>query len=67
MDRAAPVTVQFLDKQNSELTRNVTSYLNLAVINHAHLVAPHVDCILRSIESGEPRSAFVIVLMCHIL
>ena len=52
MEMAAPVAVLFLDKKNSELTRNITSYLSLAVINHAHLVTPHVDCIIRSISTG---------------
>ena len=52
MEMAAPVAVLFLDKNNAELTRSVTSYLNLAVIDHAHLVVPHVDCVIRSISSG---------------
>lgn len=52
MELAAPVTVLFLEKNNAELTRNVTSYLNLAMINHAYLIAPHVLPIIKSIKSG---------------
>ena len=55
MELATPVTVLFLDKNNPELTRNITSYLSLAVINHAHLVTAHVDCILHSIANGKSR------------
>lgn len=53
MELATPVTVLFLDKSNPELTRNITSYLSLVVINHAQLVSAHVDCILHSIANGK--------------
>lgn len=56
---AAPVAVLFLDKGNAELTRNITSYLSLAVINYSHLVAPHVDCVIRSLAKGIPHHTII--------
>uniref|UniRef100_A0A336MAW9 CSON012913 protein n=1 Tax=Culicoides sonorensis TaxID=179676 RepID=A0A336MAW9_CULSO len=44
-----PVAVKFLSKGNRELSRNLASYLSLAVIEHSNLLSPHVGQILDSI------------------
>uniref|UniRef100_T1ISD9 PH domain-containing protein n=1 Tax=Strigamia maritima TaxID=126957 RepID=T1ISD9_STRMM len=52
MKLAVPVTVKFLHKGNKDLSRNVSSYLSLAAIDNAELLAPHIQPIIDSIISG---------------
>nr|CAD7455379.1 unnamed protein product [Timema tahoe] len=53
MKRALPVAVKFLHKGNKELSRNMSSYLSLAAIENADLLAKHIQLIIDSIISGE--------------
>ena len=53
MDIALPVAVKFLHQGNKELSRNLSSYLSLAAIDNAKLLAKHTQPILQSIKSGE--------------
>jgi hypothetical protein len=52
MKRALPVAVKFLHKGNKELSRNMSSYLSLAAIDNADLLAKHIQLIIDSIISG---------------
>ncbi|KAF4523800.1 hypothetical protein B566_EDAN013358, partial [Ephemera danica] len=52
MKRALPVAVKFLHKGNRELSRNMSSYLSLAAIENADLLALHIQIIIDSIISG---------------
>lgn len=52
MKRALPVAVKFLHKGNRELSRNMSSYLSLAAIENADLLALHIQPIIDSIISG---------------
>nr|CAD7426154.1 unnamed protein product [Timema monikensis] len=52
MKRALPVAVKFLHKGNKELSRNMSSYLSLAAIENADLLAKHIQLIIDSIISG---------------
>lgn len=49
MEVSIPVAVKFLNKGNRELSRNLASYLSLAVIEHSNLLSHHVHLILESI------------------
>lgn len=49
MEVSIPVAVKFLSKGNRELSRNLASYLSLAVIEHSNLLSPYVSRILDSI------------------
>lgn len=49
MEVSIPVAVKFLSKGNRELSRNLASYLSLAVIEHSNLLSPYVNQILDSI------------------
>lgn len=53
MKLALPVAVKFLHRGNKVLSRNLSSYLSLAAINNAELLAVHVQPIIDSIISGE--------------
>lgn len=53
MKLALPVAVKFLHRGNKELSRNLSSYLSLAAINNAELLAVHVQPIIDSIISGK--------------
>lgn len=53
MELALPVAVKFLHKGNKELSRNLSSYLSLAAISNADLLAHHVQPIIDSFISGE--------------
>jgi len=57
MDQTLPVAVQFLEQDNKELVRNLSSYLSLAAIDNAKLLALHVEPILQSVIRGK----------CHIM
>ncbi|KAM6257920.1 ventricular zone-expressed PH domain-containing protein homolog 1 isoform 2-T2 [Porphyrio hochstetteri] len=52
MALAVPVAVKFLQRGNKELCRNMSSYLSLAAIAKADLLADHTDAIVRSILQG---------------
>ncbi|NWR71697.1 MELT protein, partial [Centropus unirufus] len=52
MALAVPVAVKFLQRGNKELCRNMSSYLSLAAIAKADLLADHTDTIVKSILQG---------------
>ncbi|NXF02862.1 MELT protein, partial [Smithornis capensis] len=52
MALAVPVAVKFLQRGNKELCRNMSSYLSLAAIAKADLLAEHTDTIVRSVLQG---------------
>ncbi|KAM9231696.1 ventricular zone-expressed PH domain-containing protein homolog 1 isoform 2-T2 [Leptosomus discolor] len=52
MALAVPVAVKFLQRGNKELCRNMSSYLSLAAIAKADLLADHTDAIVRSVLQG---------------
>ncbi|XP_046572947.1 ventricular zone-expressed PH domain-containing protein homolog 1-like [Haliotis rubra] len=49
---AIPAVVQFLDCENKDLSRNVSSYLSLATIDNADLLAKHMALIVASVLQG---------------
>ncbi|XP_040535351.1 ventricular zone-expressed PH domain-containing protein homolog 1 isoform X10 [Gallus gallus] len=49
MALAVPVAVKFLQRGNKELCRNMSSYLSLAAIAEAELLADHTDAIVKSV------------------
>lgn len=53
MALALPVAVKFLHKGNKELSRNMSSYLSLAAIEAADLLAMHIQPIIDSVISGK--------------
>ncbi|XP_030237380.1 ventricular zone-expressed PH domain-containing protein [Gadus morhua] len=52
MALAVPVAVRFLRRGNRELSRNMSSYLSLAAIAKAELLAEHTDAITLSVLAG---------------
>lgn len=52
MALAVPVAVKFLQRGNKELCRNMSSYLSLAAIAKADLLADHTDAIVKSVLQG---------------
>lgn len=60
MKLALPVSVKFLHRGNKELSRNLSSYLSLAAINNAELLAPHIQPIIDSIIGGNYSLARVL-------
>jgi len=52
MQLAIPVAVKFLHKGNKDLSRNMSSYMSLAAIENADLLATHLQPILDSVISG---------------
>ena len=52
MELALPVAVKFLHQGNRELSRNLSSYLSLAAIDNAQLLATHMQALLDSIIAG---------------
>eukprot|EP00058_Branchiostoma_floridae_P028550 XP_002614041.1 hypothetical protein BRAFLDRAFT_113731 [Branchiostoma floridae] len=52
MKLAVPVAVKFLQQGNRELSRNMSSYLSLAAIENAGLLARHTKHIIDSIIAG---------------
>ncbi len=61
MEKALPVAVRFLNKENKEMSRNLASYLSLAAIEYANLLVPYIDIILRSLLHGNYGLARVIL------
>ncbi|KAM9733807.1 ventricular zone-expressed PH domain-containing protein isoform 1-T3 [Menidia menidia] len=49
---AVPVAVRFLQRGNKELSRNMSSYLSLAAIAKADLLAEHTEAITVSVLGG---------------
>ena len=49
---AVPVAVRFLQRGNRELSRNMSSYLSLADIAKADLLAEHTQAITLSVLRG---------------
>ncbi|XP_060902228.1 ventricular zone-expressed PH domain-containing protein [Labrus mixtus] len=49
---AVPVAVRFLQRGNKELSRNMSSYLSLAAIAKADLLAEHTEAITHSVLGG---------------
>lgn len=49
---AVPVAVRFLQQGNQELCRNMSSYLSLAAIAKAELLAQHTEAITCSVLTG---------------
>lgn len=49
---AVPVAVRFLQRGNRELSRNMSSYLSLAAIAKADLLAEHTEAITVSVLGG---------------
>ncbi|XP_061493127.1 ventricular zone-expressed PH domain-containing protein homolog 1 isoform X2 [Rhineura floridana] len=62
MALAVPVAVNFLQRGNKELCRNMSSYLSLAAISKAELLAEHTETIVKSILQG--NSMLLRVLPC---
>ncbi|NXE98603.1 MELT protein, partial [Menura novaehollandiae] len=52
MALAVPVAVKFLQRGNKELCRNMSSYLSLAAIAKADLLAEHTETIVKSVLQG---------------
>ena len=52
MSLAVPIAVKLLHRGNKELSRNLSSYLSLAAINNADVLAPHIQPIIDSIITG---------------
>ena len=52
MKLALPVSVKFLHKGNKDLSRNMSSYLSLACVGNAELLAQHIQPIIDSVISG---------------
>lgn len=52
---AVPVAVRFLQRGNRELSRNMSSYLSLAAIAKADLLAEHTEAITLSVLGGRTR------------
>lgn len=57
MALAVPVAVRFLQGGNRELSRNMSSYLSLAAIAEADLLAEHTEAITRSVLAGRRSSS----------
>jgi len=60
MKIAVPVAVKLLHRGNKELSRNLSSYLSLAAINNAEILAPHIQPIIDSIIGGNYSLARVL-------
>ena len=67
MELALPVAVKFLHQGNRELSRNLSSYLSLAAIDNAQLLATHMQALLDSIIAGNKHSFVYAYCICHIL
>lgn len=59
MKRVLPVAVKFLHKGNKELSRNMASYLSLAAVHNAPLLAKHIQLIIDSVISGTTTTIII--------
>ncbi|KAL4646988.1 hypothetical protein GN956_G8379 [Arapaima gigas] len=66
MALAVPVAVKFLQGGNQELARNMSSYLSLASISKAELLAEHTDAIARAVLAGNHLLLRVLSSVYHI-
>ena len=66
MALALPVAVKFLHKGNRELSRNMSSYLSLAAIEAADLLALHIQPIIDSVISGQSKVNLTLFCLCCI-
>ena len=53
MQLAIPAVVKLLDCDNRDLCRSVSSYLSLAAIDNADLLAEQTEIIVTSVFNGE--------------
>lgn len=60
MKLAVPIAVKFLHKGNKVLSRNLSSYLSLAALDNADLLAMHIQPIIDSVISGNYTLARVL-------
>jgi len=60
MELAIPVIVKFLSCDHKELSNNVSSYLSLAAIDNADMLANYMDLIVTSILKGKTNNLCVI-------
>jgi len=58
MTLAIPVVVKFLNCDHRELSNNVSSYLSLAAIDSADMLAKYTDQIVASILKGMSSFCF---------
>ena len=61
MSQAIPAVVSFLECSNKDLVRSVASYLSLATIDNAHLLAQHMTLVLDTVLKGEEYDWLVTV------
>ena len=57
MQLAVPAVVKLLDCENRDLCRSVSSYLSLAAIDNADLLAKHTEIIVTSVFNGKENVA----------
>ena len=55
MQLAMPAAVKLLDCDNQDLCRSISSYLSLAAIDNADLLAEHTELIVASVLNGKNR------------
>lgn len=65
MALAVPVAVRFLQRGNRELSRNMSSYLSLAAIAKADLLAEHTEAITVSVLGGTVYIRIVMQLKAY--
>ncbi len=67
MEESLPVAIRFLQQGNRELSRNMSSYLSLAAIDNAPLLADQIYTILDSIvyHSKYKYPAFATINLQH--
>ena len=53
MELAIPAVAELLECENLDLCRSASSYLSLAAIDNAPLLAKHTDNIVASVLKGE--------------
>ena len=65
MRLAIPAVVQLLDCDNRDLCRNVSSYLTLAAIDNADLLAEHTEIIVTSVVNGKHNKGMLFTHINH--
>jgi hypothetical protein len=65
MRLALPISVKFLHKGNRDLSRNMASYLSLAAIENADLLAQHTQPIIDSVISGEIHNFSILTIATY--
>ncbi len=64
MKLVLPVAVRFLQQGNREISRNMSSYLALAAIDNAGLLAEHANVLIRSIINGKCHNRMSVKISC---